>query len=251
VSVFKSEKFIPIGVTDLTPVANELAAHFRQRNYQVECSQLSDGQWQVGITRGGTFKAIMGLKSALKIQLEAQPKGTMVRAGAGIFGKQAIPTAITLLVAWPVLITQVWGIVREAGLDDEAVRIVEVSLTRAQRLGGSPAANVPSTVVACTACGRKNRVPVAAAGDPRCHDCGARLSQSSGATNDDPAAPTESAPQTQSMPIATAVASSPAATGARSEASASASIDAFCTGCGARQDASARFCPACGRALAS
>lgn len=138
-SAFKTEKFIPASVTDLGPVAQELAEHFQQRNYQVERSQLSGGEWQIGITRGGVFKAILGLKSALKIQIEARPAGTMVRARVGIFGKQAVPTAITLLVAWPVVLTQVWGLIREAGLDDEAVRMVEIILTRTERAARVPA----------------------------------------------------------------------------------------------------------------
>jgi len=131
--MFKTEKLIPITVTDLGLVAQDLANHFKQRDYQVECNPLPGGDWEVGITRGGIFKAAVGLKSALKIQIEPRPTGTMVRAGAGIFGKQAIPTAITMLVAWPVVLTQVWGLVREAGLDDEAVRVVELSLGRHQR----------------------------------------------------------------------------------------------------------------------
>jgi hypothetical protein len=140
VKIFKSETLIPITVDDLAPVAEELAGHFKQRNYQVECSQTDDGHWEVGITRGGVFKTIVGLKSALKVQIEARPRGTMVRAGAGIFGKQAAATAITLFAAWPiglpVLLAQAWGLIREAGLDNEAARVVELSLTRAQRLAG-------------------------------------------------------------------------------------------------------------------
>jgi hypothetical protein len=135
VNAFNTEKFIPISVADLEPVAQELAGHFKQRNYQVECSPLPDGEWQVGITRGGAFKTALGLKSALKVQIEPRSTGTMVKAGAGIFGKQAVPTAIMLFVAWPVLLTQVWGLIREAGLDDEAVRVVETILTRVQRSG--------------------------------------------------------------------------------------------------------------------
>lgn len=140
--IFKSETLIPITVDDLAPVAEELAGHFKQRNYQVECSQTDDGHWEVGITRGGIFKTVVGLKSALKVQIETRPRGTMVRAGAGIFGKQAAATAITLFAAWPigvpVLLAQSWGLIREAGLDNEAARVVEMSLTRAQRLAGAP-----------------------------------------------------------------------------------------------------------------
>jgi hypothetical protein len=174
VSVFKSERLIPVTAPDLGPVAQELAEHFRQRSYEVECLQVAEGAWEVGITRGGLFKAAVGLKSALKIQIEKQPFGTVVRAGTGIFGKQAVPTAITMLVAWPVLLTQAWGLVQQSGLDGEAIRVVELSLTRGERAGvsrdagsaagavsaessdagGRPApAGPPSAAAFCTACG--------------------------------------------------------------------------------------------------
>jgi hypothetical protein len=141
--MFKTEKFIPVSVADLGLVAQELADHFKQRSYQVERSPLPDGEWEVGITRGGVFKAILGLKSALKIQIGARPAGTMVRARVGIFGKQVVPTVITMLVAWPVVLTQVWGVIREAGLDDEAVRVVEIILTRTERAARVPAGRAP------------------------------------------------------------------------------------------------------------
>jgi len=51
-----------------------------------------------------------------------------VDAGVGIFGQQAIPTAITLLVFWPVIIAQVWNMAKEADLDDEALDVAEESL---------------------------------------------------------------------------------------------------------------------------
>jgi hypothetical protein len=160
-SAFKSDKLIPISVADLGPVARELAEHFKQRTYQVECTQTPDGEWEVDITRGNIFKAVVGLKSAMKVKLEACPQGTIVHAKVGIFGKQAVPTAISLLVFWPVLATQIWGMIREAELDNEAVRVVEVSLRRAQRLGGGspggetqPPPGAPSSAETfCTGCG--------------------------------------------------------------------------------------------------
>lgn len=188
-SAFKSEKLIPISITDLGPVARELAEHFKQRSYQVECNQSPDGAWEVGITRGGVFKAVVGLKSAMKVSLEASPQGTMVRAKVGIFGKQAVPTAITMLVWWPAVFVQIGEIIREAGLDDEAIRVVEVILRRAQRLGGSPGGGIQP-------------VPKAPSGAPEA---------SAVAGRDGPS-----------------------------------SAEAFCTGCGARLDASSAFCAACG-----
>jgi hypothetical protein len=64
----------------------------------------------------------------LNIKIGSVANGTRVEAGAGIFGQQAIPTAITLLVFWPVLVAQVWNMAQESNLDDEALRVAEESL---------------------------------------------------------------------------------------------------------------------------
>lgn len=216
-SLFKSEKFVPISVPDVAPVAHELADHFKQRDYQVECVPLPTAGWEVGITRGGTFKAAVGLKSALKIQIEPIPAGTMVRAGAGIFGKQAIPTAISMLVAWPVLLTQVWGLVREAGLDGEAVGVVEASLNRHQRVASSQSG---------------------ASGSDRAPSAG-------GATAADGTATADGAPSADGPAAADGAA---AARFAELSARESAGAARYCSGCGGELGSSARFCPACGQA---
>src|ERR687897_28723 len=70
----------------------------------------------------------VGMKTALNIRIEPVANGTTVEAGVGIFGQQAIPTAITLLVFWPVIIAQVWNMAQEAKLDEEALRVAEESL---------------------------------------------------------------------------------------------------------------------------
>lgn len=182
-SLFKTEKVIPIRVTDLGPVAQEVAGHFKQRGYQVECTQVEEDAWLVGITRGGIFKSAVGLKSALKVHIEARSIGTMVRAEAGVFGKQAVPTAITLFVAWPVVLTQAWGLIREAGLDDEAVRVVEVSLTRVQRLGrptgaGQAAGATQGASATGAGPGMAAEPAVPSAGTVFCTSCGKRLEAS-------------------------------------------------------------------------
>ena len=74
------------------------------------------------------LKAIIGMKTALNIKIEPVANGTTVDAGVGIFGQQAIPTAITLLVFWPVIIAQVWNMAQESKLDEEAIRVTEESL---------------------------------------------------------------------------------------------------------------------------
>jgi hypothetical protein len=125
---FNSSKSVPYVVEDLAPVAQEVMRHFEDRDYEVTEAHIPTGGVQVSIRRGGTFKAIIGMKTALNIRIEPESNGTRVEAGVGIFGQQAIPTAITLLVFWPVIIAQVWNMAQEANLDEEALRVAEESL---------------------------------------------------------------------------------------------------------------------------
>ena len=125
---FNSTKTFPYFVEDVAPVAQDVMHHFEDQDFEVTETNLPMGGAQVSIRKGGTFKAIIGMKSALNIKIEPVANGTTVDAGVGIFGQQAIPTAITLLVFWPVLIAQVWNMAHESHLDDEALRVAEESL---------------------------------------------------------------------------------------------------------------------------
>jgi len=125
---FNSSTTVPYVVEDLAHVAQDVMRHFESQDYEVTETPIPAGGVQVSIRRGGTFKAIIGLKTALNIKIEPQANGTKVEAGVGIFGQQAIPTAITLLIFWPVLVAQVWNMSQEAKLDEEALGIAEQSL---------------------------------------------------------------------------------------------------------------------------
>src|ERR687889_942082 len=125
---FNSSKTFAYSVEDLAPVAKDVMDHFERQDYEVAETDIPTGGTQVSIRKGGTFKAIIGMKTALNIKIEPEANGTKVEAGVGIFEQQAIPTAITLLVFWPVIIAQVWNMAQEAKLDEEALGVAEESL---------------------------------------------------------------------------------------------------------------------------
>jgi hypothetical protein len=142
---FNSSITVPYHVEDLSPVAQDVMRHFEQQDYEVTETPISTGGLQVSIRRGGVFKAIIGLKTALNVRIETVANGTKVEAGVGIFGQQAIPTAITLLVFWPVIIAQVWNMAQESKLDEEALRVAEQSLKAHSEVpGGATAEQVPA-----------------------------------------------------------------------------------------------------------
>ena len=125
---FNSSKTFPYSVEDLAPVAQDVMDHFEDQDFEVTETNIPTGGVQVSIRKGGTFKAIIGMKTALNIKIEPVANGTTVDAGVGIFGQQAIPTAVTLLIFWPVIIAQVWNMAQESKLDEEALDVAEESL---------------------------------------------------------------------------------------------------------------------------
>ncbi len=174
-SVFKSEKYISKRLNNLKPVADDLVLHFRHQGFEVVGDETITGGWDISIHKGGLFKAVLGMKTALKISLEPSGNGTVVKAGIGIFGQQVIPTLIMLWLFWPILLTQLWGMIRQSKLDDEAIAIVEKSLLADRPVSLPSEAKEVNDVSGfkkfCTHCGTGLVSPV-----KFCSECGARLS---------------------------------------------------------------------------
>lgn len=224
---FQSSRFFPISPPDLKPVGGDVLREFRGRGFEVKGEQGLTGGWFISIHKGGTFKAVVGMKTALNIRIEPVDGGTQVDAGIGIFGQQAIPTLITSLVFWPVLITQIAGMVQSAKLDDEAIQIVEAALIRhsgAAQAAAAPLYAAPSPAPPIVA------VPQAAA------------PSSPGTTAETPRG---TAPSTAEPIVETPRAGAPATQTVVPEQPREAG-GGFCPECGTRLPAGAKFCNECG-----
>jgi hypothetical protein len=169
--LFETSRFIPQRIADFAPVAADVLNHFRAQEYEVASTQLLNGAWHISLSKGGMFKAVLGMKTALNIDIQPAPTGTLVKAGVGIFGQQAVPTAIAMFFFWPILIPQIWGIVQQSKLDDEAVNLIEARLAvhAAKPAPPTEPATNPSGQF-CVECGKS--VP---AGSKFCPHCGAKM----------------------------------------------------------------------------
>ncbi len=168
--LFKSEKtfFGPISL--LPEIAGSIEFQLKREGYEVQCFEQVSGGYDISITKGGAFKALLGMKSALKVKIEPHRGNKIyVEASVGIFGQQAIPTAITLLVAWPVIIAQVWGLVKQSKLDNEVMAIVEACVRKYKMTTASGSLIIGGEKV-CTGCGRKHNLS-----KNFCSSCGHRL----------------------------------------------------------------------------
>ena len=99
---FASPEIIPAIVKDITGT-------FTNEGYQVQAQDLISGGYDISITKGNMFKAVLGMKTALKVHIYPANEQIRVDAGVGIFGQQAVPTLISMFLFWPVLITQISG----------------------------------------------------------------------------------------------------------------------------------------------
>lgn len=168
--VFESSRTFPITVPNLEPVAQAVETHFQQREFEVQKEPTITGGWDISISQGGMFKAVCGMKTALKIEIEPVGSTTTAKADVGIFGMQAVPTAISFLLFWPVLITQIWGIVQQSNLDEEALECVEKALNEHQ--GITAEENSADTEFSfCTQCGSQ----FTGSGARFCSQCGSAL----------------------------------------------------------------------------
>ena len=68
---------------------------------------------------------VLGLQTALKITIRSESGKVSFDAGIGVFGRQLIPAIVMYFVGWPVILTQVWGLVKQANLDDKALMLAE------------------------------------------------------------------------------------------------------------------------------
>lgn len=148
------------GNSSLIPaMADRICQVFAVDGYEVNRDNLMSGGVDISVTKGGFFKAVLGMKTALKITLVPRDNAIAFEAGVGIFGQQAIPTIIMLFFAWPVLLTQIWGLVQQADLDDKALAAAQSVIDEAGRAAcsGFGSTTPPPSGFAkfCTNCGTK------------------------------------------------------------------------------------------------
>lgn len=150
-------------------IAEAIRMDFEKDGFEVNVDTLMSGGRDISVTKGNLFKAVLGMRSALKITLTPQSDGVFFDANVGIFGQQAIPTVISMLFFWPVLITQIWGLVEQAQLDDRALAVAESAIVEDRSLDAFVGQNSGFTKY-CTSCGAK------ITGSAKfCSECGARL----------------------------------------------------------------------------
>ena len=125
-ATFSTKRTLFCSTALLPEIAGSIQEEFQKDGYEVMTDELSTGGFDISITKGGFFKSVLGMKTALKVTLMPITNNSIsFEAGVGIWKQQTIPTVISMLVFWPVMITQIWGLIQQSKLDDKAAEIAE------------------------------------------------------------------------------------------------------------------------------
>ncbi len=152
---FNTKKTLFASPALIPAIAEQITRDFQAEGYEAISETLTSGGAEVSVSKGGMFKSVVGMKTALKILLTPQNGSIVFDAGVGIFGKQLVPTLVMWYVGWPILLTQIWGLIQQSKLDDKALTIAEKVIADS---GETANEDTPLSAAYrfCTACGTKN-----------------------------------------------------------------------------------------------
>lgn len=164
-ATYSSKKVLNATTVQIPLIADAIREDFAKDGFEVYIDSMMSGGRDISITKGNLFKAVLGMRSALKISLTPHQDGVFFDANVGIFGQQAIPTIISMLFFWPVLLTQIWGLIEQSALDDRALEVAEAKLQSLKSLS-----TADSQKQYCTFCGAE-----VSEVDIYCHKCGQQI----------------------------------------------------------------------------
>jgi hypothetical protein len=136
-------RFYKSDALNIERLASDLEQFYRGQGYMVQHIGNED-QMMVQLKKGGEFEAIVGMQAALTVTIQLSSGGITValgqqnwvdKAAAGVVGF-AVP------VLWPLLFTAGVGAVRQAGLANQVMTVIDGLVHQQQsgvQVGPAPA----------------------------------------------------------------------------------------------------------------
>ena len=152
--VFTSTKVFKVSPDRIPDMARTLEIELRKDEYETRSDMLLGGDMIVSLTKGGLFKAIVGMKTALKVELRSDNGNVLAKTSVGVWGHQIVPTVIMLLWFWPILITQIWGLVQQSRLDTRVMEILAKAAEKEPETIDVPSYEVDPPARFCPECGK-------------------------------------------------------------------------------------------------
>ena len=103
--IFKTSKLLYGNPDFINTIATAIESKFRADGYDVRVEDTYDNGKNIDISKGGVFKRVLGMRTALKVSLSPCDGNIWFKTDVGIFGNHVIPTILVasgmLLVLFP------------------------------------------------------------------------------------------------------------------------------------------------------
>lgn len=147
------QEFIPIA-------CRKIRSAFEAEGFEYSIKTESFNKTVVLITKGNLVMQAVGLKQGLEITFIPGNGNISVAAKGTVIKDQAIATVVSMLVARPVLIAQIVGLINQSKLDERVIETVKLALAEYNEV----------KPVFCTHCGKQVKST-----DGLCPECGNRI----------------------------------------------------------------------------
>lgn len=158
---FTSSKTFIAGQEFIPHACRKIKEVFEADGFEYAVKSESYDKTVITVTKGNLVKQVVGLKQGLEISFSHSGGEILAEAKGTVIKDQAIASAISLIVYWPVAVAQIIGLIGQSKLDEKAIEVVE---------GAYSEFNNSEKPVFCTHCGHQvNGV------NGKCPNCGNAL----------------------------------------------------------------------------
>lgn len=106
--IFKTSKLLYGNPDFINTIATVIESKFRADGHDVRVEDTNDNGKNIDISKGGVFKRVLGMRTALKVSLSPCDGNIWFKTDVGIFGNHVIPTIPVASGMWFVLLPQIW-----------------------------------------------------------------------------------------------------------------------------------------------
>lgn len=116
--VFKADQAL------IPAIVEAIIGHFKADGYETNVVEEKNGAYLISLAKGDMFASVAGLKMSLNVTIKPVDKDKIdVHCAIGSYGNRALPTIGAALVALPLAIPSIIGVVKQSKLDDKVIEI--------------------------------------------------------------------------------------------------------------------------------
>lgn len=108
-------------------VTRKIKEDFESKGFEFVTTSASMNRTVFKVVKSNLVRNITGLKQGLEVTINRNGENIDIEAKGTVVRDQALASVISLLVTWPVLITQVIGLINQSKLDTRVITVADTA----------------------------------------------------------------------------------------------------------------------------